>query len=241
MLKGVPMRKFASSIFLLMFSLPLVAGPDVLQEAPGAENHRLGQYSGFEGREAELGQAAAELVKQLSDGQVDVSAREEEFGEYIAVALKTIQHSSKAYQHRLNDALVKAWLTQYQFAKDNQLIAQMVNAEARIQSPMLLRAKTMIERTGNRELALMAIFDQTTCHWQLVHSTQVSPSKRVYVAPFREVLAVTRGLGMFDLTEEEIHQKITIPRFHAYAAIMGVKFEVSEWNQQGIVSVSLVD
>ena len=226
---------------LVLISSPLYAKPEVLKEAPGAATHQLGQYSGFEGRETELGEAAAKLVGELSDGKVKVTGREAEFGEYIGVALKTIQHTSKAYKHRLNDALVKSWLTQYQFAKDNNMIPEMVAAEAKVQSPMMLRAKTMIERTGNKELALKAIFDQTTCHWQLIHSTEVSPGKRVFKAPFKEVLAVTKRLGMFDLTEEEIHKNITIPRFHTYAEIMGVKFHVSEWNEDGIIEVSLVD
>ncbi len=65
--------------------------------------------------------------------------------------------------------------------------------------------------------------------------------KRVFKAPFKEVLEVTKRLGMFDLTEEEIHNNVTIPRFHTYAEIMGVKFHVSEWNEDGIIEVTLVD
>jgi hypothetical protein len=225
---------------LLIFSLtPAYAEQELLSEAPGAATHKLGQSSGFEGREEQLGKAVAELVQEMSDGQVSVGDRDGELGHYVAVALKTINHTSTAYKHRLNDALVKQTLGHYQFAKDHNLIDEMLAGSIKTESPMLLRVKSIIERTGNRDLALVSLFDQTTCHWQLVHETEAGDGYRRYISPYKEVLEVTRGLGQHDLTEEEIHQKITIPEITARGDLMGVPLEVSPWQEDGVITISI--
>ena len=196
------MRTFlaiALATCLIGLNTATAAERELLKEAPGAATHKLGQSSGFEGREDELGRAVAALVEEMSSGDVTVGERDEELGQYVAVALKTIRHTSTAYPHRLNDALVKQTLGHFQFAKDHDLIDEMVAKSIRNESPMLLRVKTMIDRTGNRELALVALFDQTTCHWQLVHETEVGEGYRRYVSPYKEVLAVTKKLGQYDL------------------------------------------
>ena len=49
-----------------------------------------------------------------------------------------------------------------------------------------------------------------------------------------------KRLGIFDLTEKEIHEKITIPRMNAYGKLLGVTFNVSEWRDDGMITVTLV-
>ena len=231
--------KAALAAFLIFNAGPSLAEQKLLKEAPGADTHKLGQSSGFEGREAELGEAIAALVKDMSEGDVDVGERDAELGQYVAVALKTIRHTSTAYPHRLNDALVKQTLGHFQFAKDNGLMEEMRARSLKSDSPMLLRVKTMIEKTGNRDLALVALFDQTTCHWQLVHETEVGEGYRRFVSPFKEVLDVSKPLGQFDLTEKEIHEQVTIPEMLARGELMGVPLEVSPWQEDGVITVSI--
>lgn len=46
---------------------------------------------------------------------------------------------------------------------------------------------------------------------------------------------------MFDLTEQEIHETWFVPRVMGYAKAMGVDIKVSDWNDDGIVTIELVD
>ncbi|MGB1875402.1 MAG: hypothetical protein ACPHGY_00570 [Rhodospirillaceae bacterium] len=156
----------------------------------------------------------------------------EELGQAMQMVIKTLNHSSRAYEHQVNDALVKMTLGHIQFAKDNDLLEEMVDDEIRVQSPMLLRVAKMIEQSGDKELALKAVFEQTTCHFQLVMETEMQPGVRRYVFPFSHVLEQTRRMGQHDLTNEEIYNVWLKPRYERYGEVLGVPLEVDPWNPE---------
>ena len=166
--------------------------------------------------------------------------REEELGKNIALVIKTLGNSFP-YQHEMNDALVKALLTMLQFAKNLGKFEELVAHDVATMMPLLERVKGIIEKTGNKELALVALCERTACHYQLVLETKEEPGKRTFNTPFRTVLEASRRLGQFDLTEEEVHNHWTIPRYTTHAAMMGVNVKVSPWNPDGIVTLELVD
>jgi hypothetical protein len=171
--------------------------------------------SGFEGREAELGLA-------------------------ISVVFKTLQNVTP-YPHEINDALVKAWLTSIQFAKNQGTLAELVAHDIETMEPVNTRLKRVINKVGNKEIALVGIFDHTACHYQLVLETQIEPGKRTWVSPFKTVLIASKGLGQFDLTEQEIHEQWTVPRLLGYAKAIDVNFKVSPWSDDGVLSCELIE
>ena len=58
----------------------------------------------------------------------------------------------------------------------------------------------------------------------------------------REVGCADGTVGIFEnLTEEEVHNNYTIPRYMAYADIMGVKLDVSPLGENGEITVALVN
>jgi len=171
--------------------------------------------SGFEGREAELGLA-------------------------MSVVFKTLQNVTP-YHHEINDALVKAWLTSIQFAKNQGTLAELVAHDIETMKPVNTRLKRVIDKVGSKEIALVGIFDHTACHYQLVLETQIEPGKRTWVSPFKTVLIASRGLGQFDLTEQEIHEHWTVPRLLGYAEAIDVKFKVSPWRDDGVLSCELIE
>ena len=223
---------------VMVFAGSAAAKEKILKEAPGASRHKLGTTQVFDQKEGELGKAVAEIIRTMSKNEIDLSNRAPELGDNVNTVVKTML-KTQGYDHELNDALVKATLGQYQFAKNHGLIKELVEAEARNQSPMLLRVKKMIEMTGNRELALMSVMDHTSCFFHLVHDIKIQPGKRTYKSPFSRVLEPSKRLGIFNLTEKEIHEKITIPRMNAYGKILGVTFNVSEWRDDGMITVTL--
>ncbi|MBL8629082.1 MAG: hypothetical protein JNM81_05610 [Rhodospirillaceae bacterium] len=173
----------------------------------------LGRYTGFEGRERDLGLIMNMVVKTLED--------------------------NGGYQHEVNDALVKSTLSHLQFMKDRNLVAEGVEEEIKTQSPMLKRAAKIVEKTGDKDQALKAVFDQTTCHWQLVLDTQSEPGMRRYKSPFGNVLAQTTRMGQHNMTEKWIHENWTIPRMAGYAKLLGVDLEVSPWQDDGMITVKV--
>jgi hypothetical protein len=202
---------------------------------------RLGQYSGFEGREAELGRAVAAAIRQASPGGAvrhDFTGREEAIGFAMATVIRTLNHD-RAYAHQMNDALVKMTLDHVQAAKTTGTLEAILEQDVRSTAQQLERVRRLIERTGNRDLALVAIFEQTTCFFQLVDRTERSPGSVTYRSPFGQVLGETTRMGIHDLTEREIHEIWTVPRMKAYARILGVELDVSPWREDGLITVSV--
>jgi hypothetical protein len=174
------------------------------------ENHG----GGFEGREAVLGQAMNMVIKTLNQ--------------------------TLPYQHHVNDALIKAHLGAFQFAKNRGLVKEYVEHDRVMMEPINFRIGKLIEETDNKELALEATFDITECHYQLVLDTQVEPGKRTWVSPFKGNIEACVRIGQMDITEAELHEQWTKPRLLAYAQDMGVEFRVSDLGSDGTITCEVV-
>jgi hypothetical protein len=198
-------------------SAPQVAAVPAAAPRPAAagQGSMEGTSSGFEGREELLGQAVALAIRTLKD--------------------------AVPYQHEMNDALVKMHLNAVQFAKNTGRIAQFVEHDIKAMQPMLQRMKAIIERTGDREVALTGMFDRTACLYQLCLDLKSEPGKRTFTFPFTNVLTVSRRIGQFDLTDQEVHEIWLKPRLYGYAAVLGVRIHVSDIGPDNKVTVSLVD
>ncbi len=180
-----------------------------------SEADKYKTLSGFEGREEELGRSMSILLKMLGN------------------------HAG--YAHEMNDPLVKAHLLAMQFAKNNGQLAEYVAHDIRTMEPINLRMKQIIEKTGIREIALIALFDRTACHYGLALTASGEGSRRSWQEPFGHVLAQCRKLGQFDLTVQEIHEHWTRPRLQGYGHAMGVELRISDIGPDGSIRVDLTD
>ena len=181
--------------------------------APQSMAAMLATSSGFEGREKILGEAVAMAIRTLKDTQ--------------------------PYPHQMNDALVNMHLNSVQFAKNNGVLADYVEHDIRTMQPMLGRLKGMIEKTGEKEIALAGIFDRTACLYQLCLDLKVEPGKRSFTFPYSHVLAEARRTGQFDLSDVEVHESWLKPRLLGYAAALDVPIEVSDIGPDNKVTVAL--
>ena len=168
-----------------------------------------------------------------------VEGREDDLGKSVAVVLKTLRNV-EPYEHEINDALIKARLQAIQFAKDQGLMEEYVAHDIETMKPLNDRMKGLIEKTGQKEIALIGIFDRTACHYQLCLDTESSPGIRRWRSPFARVLAASHRIGQFDLTEEWIHENWTRPRLLGYAERMGVEMRVSDWQPDGWLTAEIV-
>ena len=164
--------------------------------------------------------------------------REEMIGKAVQLALKTMANSA-GYQHEMNDALVKARLQAMQFAKDMGVMDKYVEHDIETMKPINTRVRQIIEKTGDREAALVGLCERTACHYHLVLETQSEPGRRTWKSPWKNVLEACKRLNMFTITEKEIHDEWYVPRIKGYARDMGVEIDVSEWNEDGTVTISL--
>jgi len=240
-----------TAMVVALLSPPVLAGShnqamkEAMQDPKKMEafmEERLDHKTGLEGKEVELGQGVVALVQELG-GKLDLSkSSDAELGRYILTAVKTTNHNA-SYQHQFNDALVKLHLTAVSLAKEADMYDQLVENDVKTTEYMMKRIGSAIKMTGREDFALMAIFEQTTCFFQLVDELQwTSPTSITYTSPFGRVLDASQKVGIFEgLTQEEVHNKYTIPRYMAYADIMGVKLNVSPLGADGEITVSLVN
>lgn len=165
--------------------------------------------------------------------------REEELGKSINVVLRTLSNHA-GYAHEVNDALVKAHLMAMQFAKDHDMMEQYVTHDVKTMAPINERMNTIIQKTGQKEIALVGLFDRTACHFQLALENESESNVRRWKEPFGHVLKQCKKIGQFDLTVEEIHEHWTKPRLHGYAETMGVELEISDIGEDGWITCKLV-
>ncbi len=171
--------------------------------------------SGFEGYEKELGQSINVVLKMLSN------------------------HAG--YSHELNDPLVKAHLLAIQFAKNNGQLDQYIQHDLDTMAPINERMRQIIEKTGEKEIVLVGLFDRTACHYALALDSGGNGNSRSWSEPFNHVLTACKKIGQFDLTPEEIHETWTKPRLIGYARAMGVEITVSDIDANRKITVEIAD
>jgi hypothetical protein len=190
---------------------------EVAPHAPKKSNvvNNYKTLSGFEGYETELGQSINVVLKMLSN------------------------HAG--YAHEMNDPLVKAHLMAIQFAKNNGMLAEYVEHDVKTMLPINKRMRQIIEKTGQKEIALVGLFDRTACHYALALDSEGQGNSRSWTSPWKTVLEAAGRIGQFDLTEEEIHEHWTKPRLEGYAHDMGVEIKVSDLDENRQITVELVE
>lgn len=230
-------------------TLCLVATGAMAADAPGAGKPKTPpapeafyEHTGFEGREQALTDAVVEAVReaQPKNGETLNFTPEQQrmLGLAVAKAIKTISNDTP-YQHETNDALIKAHLTTIQFAKDTGVLNELIEHEARTQMPMIARVGNMIRGGGSPELGTIALTERTACFYQLVQNYQRTGTTMKWKAPYGNVLAITRQLGQHNLTEQEIHETYTVPLMRKQAEIMGMVVDMTPWQADGWVAMTL--
>lgn len=187
-----------------------------------------------------ISEVAKKPKSSFKAAKTGYEGKEAEVGKAVQLVLKTMANSA-GYQHEMNDALVKARLQAIQFAKDMGIMDKYVEHDIKTMAPINTRVGQIIAKTGDKEAALVGLCERTACHYQLVLETEAEPGKRSWKSPWANVLGPSKRMGMFDLTEQEIHETWFIPRIMGYAKDMGVNIKVSDWNDEGTVTIELVD
>ncbi len=234
----------------LLASLLAAAGPVLAGAHDGAGGkpktppapEAFYEHTGFEGREQVLTDAIVKAVREAKPNNGETlnfnADQQRMLGLAVAKAIKTISNDTP-YQHEMNDALIKAHLTNIQFAKDNGLLEEMIDHEVKTQTFMIQRVGKMIRDGGSPELATIALTERTACFYQLVQEYERTGTTMRWKAPYGNVLKVTRQIGQHNLTEQEIHEVYTVPLMKKQAEVMGMDLEITPWQADGWVSMTI--
>ncbi|MCC5794691.1 MAG: hypothetical protein JJT85_08135 [Chromatiales bacterium] len=232
----------------LVFSAGALAGGHTGGGAPGADGFvgpspdSFYWRHGFEGRTTEMAEAIVATLKAMEPtGGVTLDFTPEQtelLGRNLARVIKTVRNDVP-YQHEGNDALIKATLTSIQFAKDNDMLEELIDHEVRTQTPMIARVSRMIDEGANPELALIAMTSRTACWYHLVEEYVREGMTIRWRAPYGNVLAVSVPMGQHDMTEQEVHDIYTIPLLQRQAAVMGMELDISPVGEDGWITMTM--
>ena len=190
----------------------------------------------FLGSVGELKAGGHSKDKKLVAPTSGYEGMEDQLARAINVVLMTLNERS-AYQHDINDALVKMILTTIQFAKDNDMIDELIANEVETTRPLLERVRRNYLKTGKLDTAMVGMIDRTACAYQLYLKIDKTDAERSWESPFGLVLEQTRRMGQHDLTEQEVHDIWIKKRYHAFAEVVGVELSISDIDENGRVSV----
>ncbi len=201
--------------------------------------HPRGSWSGFENQEEQLGKAVSKAIMDASTSKNkdhDFTGREQELGHGFATVIRTLNVNAP-YQHEINDALVKMTLSYIEFAKQHGMLDEMLEHEIKTEMPMLNANRKRIAESGDLDIAIMAVSERTACFYQLALEVKRAPGQISWKSPYGTVLAMTRQLGQHSMTEKEVHEIFTVPRLKMQAEKMGVRFDVSPWQDDGWITI----
>ena len=190
----------------------------------------------FLGSVGELKAGGHSKDKKLVAPTSGYEGMEDQLARAMNVGLMTLNERS-AYQHDINDALVKMILTTIQFAKDNDMIDELIANEVETTRPLLERVRRNYLKTGQLDTAMVGMIDRTACAYQLYLKIDKTDAERSWESPFGLVLEQTRRMGQHDLTEQEVHDIWIKKRYHAFADVVGVELSISDIDENGRVSV----
>ena len=190
----------------------------------------------FLGSIGELKAGGQNEDKKLVGASSGFEGMEDQLARAMNVVLMTLNERS-AYQHDINDALVKMILTTIQFAKNNDMIDELIANEVETTRPLLERVRRNYLKTGQLETAMVGMIDRTACSYQLYLKIDKTDAERSWESPFGLVLEQTRRMGQHDLTEQEVHDIWIKKRYHAFAEVIGIELSISDIDENGKVTI----
>ncbi len=130
------------------------------------------------------------------------------------------------YDHKFNETLVKDQLRNLQFSVEKGINAEQIDHYIMTNEPILKRIKTLVEKEGS-EKALVNLFDDEPCSYQLFEHINVKEGERSFPCPYKSNLEHgKKWLKTFTIEWSDVCNKWCIPIWKRSADIIGIKIEV---------------
>lgn len=183
--------------------------------------------------EEKFGQALGDLiVDEMALEQSLIEGREAEFGRAVANILRTFQFTG-SYEHQANDALIKSEVSWIEFAYEHDMLDEALEADLEDMRILFSRGKKKIQETGDLEIAINFL-TLSPCFRDLTVAEGFTrePGRISYVSPYGRSLGSGTLKDTRTITERQIHESWTMPRIEAYGELLGVDFQISEWDDE---------
>ena len=141
-------------------------------------------------------------------------------------AMIQINAITQGYQHKFNDALVKAHLSYVEFLIKNGMIKDYIKHDTEFLKPLFKRIMGRAQKTGNKDMILTGMFEGTGCSFLLYEKIYKRPNERLIVCPFRDGIKHNKFLGT-TMTVEAMCNQYCIPRWTSHAGECGAKIKVT--------------
>lgn len=153
-------------------------------------------------------------------------AQREDLEDAIKVLVKTYS-DTKPYPHKFNDGLVKMHLRNLDFVVRKGLWKERAEHYVWTLGVVVDRhIKKGIEMFG-KDAFLWGNFERTSCAYQLYERIEIKDGERCIPCPFKPILdQIQKGMGTYQITWEDVHNKWCIPVWSGFASNVGVKVEV---------------
>lgn len=133
----------------------------------------------------------------------------------------------RPYQHKFNDALVKAHLSYLEYLIKNGMDKKYIQFDREFLAPLMIRIKGKVEKAGgSKDDILSAMFEGTGCAFLLFEKIYKRPNERLVICPFRDGITHNSFLGT-KLKLEEVCAKFCAPRWEGQAEEGGIKVKVT--------------
>ena len=139
-------------------------------------------------------------------------------------AMVQIHGITRPYQHKFNDALVKAHLSYLEFLIKSGKDKEYLQFDLAFLSPLFKRVKGRAKKAG-KDYVLTGMFEGTGCSFLLYEKIYKRPNERLIVCPFREGIGHNKFLKT-TLTIEDVCSKYCIPRWTGHGKACGVEVKV---------------
>lgn len=140
-------------------------------------------------------------------------------------AMIQIHAINQGYQHKFNDALVKAHLSHLEFLIKTGKDQEYIQFDLAFLRPILKRVQARAKKSG-KDAILTGMFEGTGCSFLLYEKIYKRPNERLVVCPFRDGVKHNKFLGT-TLTIDDVCNKYCIPRWKAHGNECGVEVKVT--------------
>jgi hypothetical protein len=139
-------------------------------------------------------------------------------------ALERTYSDTKPYPHKFNDARVKLLLRDLDFVVRKGVHEKFTEDYVQRLGVLVNRHLKMgVEQIG-QDIFLWAMFERTSCSYQLYENITIKKGERSVPCPFKPMLAqIEKGLGTYKIVWEDVCSKWCTPVWHGFIKGAGLK------------------
>jgi hypothetical protein len=174
-----------------------------------------------------LSSLAVSIVPETAMAWLDGGfSQREDLADAIKVLVKTYS-DTRPYPHKFNDALVKMHLRNLDFTVRQGIWKERAEHYVWTLGVVVDRhIKKGIEMFG-KDAFLWGNFERTSCSYQLYEHIEIKDGERAVPCPFKPILdQIQKGMGTYQITWDDVHNKWCIPVWEGFAKNAGVKIKV---------------